>query len=282
METLYERVLRYEKEGIDAVLVTAVAKEGEGPVAIGKKMLVSEKDESIGTVGGGSLELYARKRVKDILKTRISTLEKYLLNDNEVVKADDAKRLNMVCGGKVSLFYEFIGAKEHIYLFGAGHVSQALATVLKTMPFHLVVIDERDFVIKQFKGADRLIHQGFVEFIDSEGLKPGSFVVVCTPNHANDYHVMNKIIEDQIQLKYMGMLSSPDKLKDYLDKTYEKFGKAINLKDFYSPVGLNLGGGSPEEIAISITAEILAISNGKTQLQHMRENVYDQYRYWED
>ncbi len=80
----------------------------------------------------------------------------------------------------------------------------------------------------------------------------------------------------------MGMLSSPDKLKDYLDKTYEKFGKAINLKDFYSPVGLNLGGGSPEEIAISITAEILAISNGKTQLQHMRENVYDQYRYWED
>ncbi len=282
MEALYQRILDYKKQGKDAVMVTAVAKDGEGPVAVGKKMLVSEDNESIGTVGGGCLEIFARTRVKDLLQSRENLMETYLLNENEVTPKDDKKKLPMICGGEVTLFYEFIGAKEHVYIFGAGHVGQALANVLKTMDFHLTVIDHRKMVIDQFVGADRKIHQGFVAFIEEQGLKPGGFVVVCTPNHAHDYHVINKVIADQIPLNYIGMLCSPEKLKDYMDKIHAKFGKDIDLKNFYSPIGLDLGGGSPEEIAISIASEILAKSHGRKTIRHMRENVDDSYRYWED
>ena len=78
------------------------------------------------------------------------------------------------------------------------------------------------------------------------------------------------------------MLCSADKLKIYLDETYKKFGKDINLSHFYSPIGLDLGGGSPEDIAISIAAEILAIHFGKKDQKHMRETIDDNHRYWEN
>ncbi len=282
MDAIYEHIVQFKKQGIDMVLVTAVKKEGEGPVGVGKKMLVSETDESFGTVGGGSLELYARKQIKDVFKKRTSCIETYLLNDQEVIKENEAKRLNMVCGGKVTLFYDFIGAKEHIYLFGAGHVAQALVNVLHTMPFYLTVIDDRAFVIDRFNHANRLVHQGFVEFIENEGLKPGSFVIVCTPNHHHDYRVMHKLIEKKLELKYVGMLSSMQKMKDYLEKTYETFGKDLDLNHVYAPIGLDLGGKSPEEIAISISAEILAITHHKKHLKHMREKLDDSLRYWND
>jgi xanthine dehydrogenase accessory factor len=80
----------------------------------------------------------------------------------------------------------------------------------------------------------------------------------------------------------MGMLCSKEKLKDYLEKTYETFGKAIDLSRFYSPIGLAIGGSSPEAIAISIASEILAVHHDKSSIQHMREVDNDHNRYWED
>ena len=77
------------------------------------------------------------------------------------------------------------------------------------------------------------------------------------------------------------MLCSPKKLQEYLDITYQKFGKDIDLSNFYSPIGLDTGGGSPEEIAISIASEILVVSNNKQGHNHMREaQAHDSYRYW--
>jgi xanthine dehydrogenase accessory factor len=76
------------------------------------------------------------------------------------------------------------------------------------------------------------------------------------------------------------MLCSPTKLKDYLDKTYQAFGPQTDLSHFYSPIGLDTGGGSPEEIAISIAAEILSIHHDKKGHKHLRETLNDQDHYW--
>ncbi len=110
-----------------------------------------------------------------------------------------------------------------------------------------------------------------------------SFVIVCTPSHKHDYNVINKVIEKKIKLQYIGMLCSPEKLNDYLGKTYDTFGKDVDLSNFYSPIGLDLGGGSPEEIAISISSEILAVSHSKEGHLHMREALNDgKHSYWKD
>ncbi|MFP4077716.1 MAG: XdhC family protein [Candidatus Izemoplasmataceae bacterium] len=279
MNPIYEKIAQYQKEGIGAVVVTVTEKQGAGPVEVGKKMVVNEKGEAHGTVGGGALEHYAREKCKTLLKTKETFRERYVLDEGKVTP--NAKTLPMVCGGVVTLFYEYVGTKNHVYLFGAGHVSKALAYILKTMDFHLTVIDERKEVLDQFPYGDRLVHSPFAAFIDDEGVKDGSFIIVCTPNHKHDYHVINKVIEHGIKPQYMGMLCSPEKLNDYLEKTYETYGKGIDLSHFYSPIGLDTGGGSPEEIAVSIAAEMLAIVHGKKGHKHMRETMHGRYRYWD-
>ncbi len=280
MKSIYERIHEYQLKGINAMLVTVVSKQGEGPVEVGKKMLVSETGEAFGTVGGGALEYYAREKVKTLLNTQSHYHERYVLNEDKVIP--NATTLPMVCGGVVTLFYEYIGSGKPIYIFGAGHVSQALVTILKTLPFHITVIDERTPVIEAFKGADVLVNQGFAPYIKAHGLRPKSMVVVCTPSHKHDYHVINTILEKNIDVDYIGMLCSKEKIKDYLEKTYKTFGKDVNLNHFYSPIGLDLGGGSPEEIAISITAELLAILHDKKGHKHMRNTHEHNHRYWHD
>jgi len=275
---IYQKISEYTTKGTPLVVVSVTEKKGDGPVEVGKKMIVTINDVAHGTVGGGALEYQARELCKDIFHTRKSMSKTYLLKEGAVVK--DSETLPMECGGMVSLFFEYIGPMEYIYVFGAGHVGQALTNILKTMNFHLKVIDERKHVIDQFKGGDEVILSPFVSYIEKVGLVEDSFVVVCTPSHKHDYNVINKVLEKNIKLKYIGMLCSPQKLQDYLGKTYEQFGKDINLSNFYSPIGLDLGGGSPEEIAISITSEILAVHNDKLGHSHMREVLFDGDDYY--
>ena len=278
MENIYESLVALQKQGIPVMMVTVVEKTGEGPVEVGKKMIVGQNNEAHGTVGGGALEFYAREKCKELFVSKANLYEKYLLAEGKVFP--NTTTLPMACGGMCTLFYEYIGAKEYIYVFGAGHVGQALVNVLKTMPFHVSVIDERPEVAAAFQNADLVYNMPFVDFIEEKGIREDSFVVVCTPSHKYDYHVINKIIELKLKPRYIGMLCSPVKLRDYLEKTYETFGKEIDLSNFYSPIGLDLGGGSPSEIAISITAEILAISNHRTNAIHMRETTHGVPRYW--
>ena len=277
---IYELLTEYRQKNVSMMLVTAVAKDGSGPVEVGKKLIYLENGKAFGTVGGGALELYAKKRCVELLKKRENLLETYLLDEGKIIP--ESTTLPMACGGKVTLYYEYNGPKETIYIFGAGHVGQALANVLKTMNFHITVIDDRTEVINMFDKADRLVNKSFVGFIEEEGLKPDSFVVVCTPSHTYDYHVINKIIEKNIKLKYLGMLCSPEKLESYLEATYKEHGNNLDLSYFFAPVGLDLGGNSPEEIAISISSEILAISHGKKNHSHMRSVFCGKYHYWKD
>jgi xanthine dehydrogenase accessory factor len=253
--------------GEACMMVTVVENTGSTPVIVGKKMLVGAKGSAFGTVGGGAIEYFAREKCKTLMKEQKSTLEKYILDEGKVV--EDVKTLPMACGGMVSLFYEYIGAMGNIYIFGAGHVGQALTHVLKTMNFYVTLIDARQEVYETLKEGDRKVLSNYSDFLEKEGLEENSYVVICTPSHKYDYNVMNKIIELKLKPKYMGMLCSEVKLKEFLEKTYEKFGREIELSNFYAPIGLDIGGASPEEIAISIASEILAIIYHKEGHKHM-------------
>ena len=276
---IYELTHKYMNEGVPFVVISVVEKHGDGPVEVGKKLLLTIRDEAFGTVGGGALEYSAREYCKEIFKTKKSVTKTYLLNEGKVVK--DATTLPMACGGKVTLFFEYIGPSEYVYVFGAGHVGQALVNILKTLNYHITVIDDREEVINRFEGADLLKHTSFAKYVEEFNMVKDSFVVVATPSHKYDYDVINKIIEKNVQLKYLGMLCSKRKLREFLDLTFKTHGRDIDLSYFYSPVGLDTGGGSPEEIAISIASEILAVSNNKEGHKHMREvHTDDSYRYW--
>ncbi len=283
MEEIHEKILEYKRKGFDGVLITAVEKKGEGPVEVGKKLFVGEDGKLFGTVGGGALEHRAVETAKELMKNRENKLVRYLLNeDGPQTTKKDYTSLPMKCGGMVALFYEFTGKRRHVYIFGAGHVAKALGRVLRTLDFHLVVIDDRKEVLDAYPYADRLVEKTFAAFIDEEGLKEGSFVIVCTPSHQYDYNVLDRILEKGLDIPYLGMLCSAAKLRDYLARIKKKFGPGTDLSNFYAPVGLATGGDSPEEIAVSIAAEMLALAYDKRGHLHMRESENGPYRYWED
>ncbi|MFA5068438.1 MAG: XdhC/CoxI family protein, partial [Candidatus Izemoplasmatales bacterium] len=274
----YERYFDLKRRGIPIMVVTAVAKEGSGPVDVGKKMVVFGERESFGTVGGGAIEHLAQDQARQLLKERRHLLQTYLLDEEKVIP--NTQTVPMVCGGQVTLYYEYVGPRATVYLFGAGHVGQALARILHTLDFHLIVIDPRDEVLKRFEMADEKYNDSFADFITRNSLEPQSLVVVATPAHQSDYHVINKIIELQLEPRYVGMLCSPEKLADYLERTTREFGKEVNLSYFYSPIGLDTGGNTPEEIAVSISAEMLAVIHGKTGHKHLREVHHAENHYW--
>ena len=273
MQNIYEIIAKLRSEGKDLVIVTVTEKEGMGPADVGKKMVVSEDNEAFGTVGGGAIEFYAREKCKEVIKNRKSFSEKYLLCGREVFVDEREVVLPMACGGRATLFYEFVGPKQHVYIFGAGHCGAALTRVLKPLGFYVTIIDEREVVINQLDdSADKKVVSGFVDYIENYGLKDNAYIVVCTPSHTNDYHVLNKILEKKYKPAYFGVLCSKRKIAEYLEKAYETYGKDIDLTNFYSPIGLNIGGNSPEEIAISISSEMLSVYYDKSELNaHLRD-----------
>lgn len=281
MIDIYGKINEYRRLGKDLVLVTVTEKNGMGPADVGKKMLVTEDGEAFGTVGGGAIEFYAREKCRDVIKERKSFSEKYLLCGREIVVDEDQVTLPMACGGKATLFYEFVGPKQHVYIFGAGHCGAALARVLKPLGFHITIIDDREKVIAQLDDSpDIKVISGFADYIEQNGLRNGAYVVVSTPAHTNDYHVLNKILEKKIKPAYFGMLCSRKKIGEYMEMAYNTYGKDIDLTNFYSPIGLDIGGNSPEEIAISISGEMLSIYYGKSETNsHLREEIEN--RYWE-
>src|SRR5574344_2166716 len=282
MIDLYSKISQLRQEGKDLVLVTVTGKEGMGPADVGKKMLVSEGNIAFGTVGGGAIEFYAREKCKEVLKFRESFTERYVLFDREVKVDTGEILLPMACGGRVTLFYEFVGPKQYVYIFGAGHCGAALARVLNPLNFFTTIIDERKMVIDALDdAADKKVNEGFVEYIEKHGFPDDRYIVVCTPSHTNDYNVLNKILELKIKPKYFGMLCSKKKIKDYLAKAFETYGKNIDLSNFYSPIGLETGGDSPEEVAISIAGEILSVYYGKEEINsHLRNNVTENLPYY--
>lgn len=274
MVDIYKCLEEIRKQRKDAVIVTVTEKEGMGPADVGKKMIVTEDNVAFGTIGGGAIEYYAREKCKEVLQSRTSITEKYVLNDKEITVGGGVL-LPMACGGKVALFYEFIGPKQYVYIFGGGHCGAALARVLKPLGFYTIIIDHRDYVINALDdSADEKVNEGFVNYIEKHGIPNDRYVVVGTPSHKFDYDVLDKIFELGIKPKYFGMLCSKKKIGDYLSKVYEKYGKDIDLSNFYSPIGLITGGDSPEEVAISIASEILSVYYGKEKINaHMRDMI---------
>ena len=281
MMDLYSKIAELKSTGDKAVLITVTSKEGNSPTDVGKKLLVTSKGEFIGTIGGGSIEHFAINKAKDILKTKESISENYVLNDKEIKVAENDVKLDMACGGKATLFYEYIGPKEKVYIFGAGHCGKEIAALLKNMDFYVVLIDDRNELLEVAKqDANKLINSSFEEFFDKYCLSNEDYIVVSTPSHKYDYLVLDKIFEKGLKPAYFGMLCSRKKIHDYLVNLKEKYPDA-DLTNFYSPIGLDIGGDSPKEVAISVVGEILAKHYQKESINsHMRNKVNKEDKYF--
>jgi xanthine dehydrogenase accessory factor len=268
LNNIYEQILHVRDSGEEAMLVTVVESEGSVPAPPGTKMLVYPDGHSIGTVGGGALEKLARRRAAELLHERRSKLVRYALGDNEAAHAGE-EPTGMLCGGRAALFFDYIGHGAQLVIFGGGHVGQALLRHAQALGLYVTIIDHRPELAASIECAGRVLVGDYVAALDAHPVPPGGYYVIATPSHVFDYAVLKRVMTSDWQPAYVGVIGSKNKALANAQRLAEEVTD-IDWDVLYCPVGLDIGGPSPDEIAISILAEIQALRNGKAGHRHIR------------
>ncbi|MCK9426354.1 MAG: XdhC/CoxI family protein [Ignavibacteriaceae bacterium] len=279
-QTLQERI----KENKPSVLITITEVKGSTPGRIGFKMLVGDEGRVAGTVGGGGAEYYIMKKAKKLIEENAQNFSETILmtkekNDVEKIKIKnkDIVPMDALCGGEMKVFYEVFRYEKIMYIFGAGHVGQAVAKLAKQLNFYVVFVDNRTEMLEEINDSlyNKKIYYDFSKLAAAEKtsipLDENAFALLVTHFHAHDLDVLKYIYKFYPGMKYVGMIGSKKKVKESISKLKATLKENTSLENLYSPVGLDIGGETPNEIAIGILAEIQSISY-KKEAKHFRLN----------
>jgi xanthine dehydrogenase accessory factor len=251
MEAL-RKCLEALEAGRDVVLVTVLAAGAGTPGKEGFKLVLTDDGSTHGTVGGGALEHRALADARQALASRRNALATY-----------DLAALGMVCGGEVTLVFEFLPGARNFVLFGGGHVGRALAPILESLGFRVTVYDSRPELraaLEAVPGRQVVIGE-YTDIAPVRGeLERAEFCFIATHGHQHDYRVLTQVIAAGGQRRYIGLIGSRSKVRT----TRERLARdGIPAPDcLYAPVGLALGAQSPAEIAVAVAAEVVALQRG--------------------
>ena len=253
MEDVLDAALRAEREGEAAALVTVVSTEGSTPQRAGAKMLVYADGRIVGTIGGGCVEAEMTWRARQAIDSGRPQLADWDLTPEQ------AGEDGLVCGGRMQVFIEPIETTPTLCLFGAGHVAQALAEIAKRVGFRVEVADDRvKFASRErFPTADRIIVDDFSAAAERMTVGRNTYAVVVTRGHKGDADALEAVLGKG--LRFVGMLGSRPKMVHVFAALEERGISPQELENVHTPVGLEIGAVSPEEIAVSILAEMIAI-----------------------
>lgn len=252
----YQQVLNAKKENKIHAIATVVRTEGNTPRKPGAKMLVFADGSIYGSIGGGIVEKQAISDCLSAMKSGETALKTYCAFSKEVVDH------GMVCGNNMTVFIEPGKQLPYLYLCGCGHVAQAVLPLAKSMGYYVVAIDARDVsgYESALKAADELhILKSFDEIGALEFVANASFIV-CSFSHKTDGEILNAVLDKQPA--YVGMLGGKPKIRALFSKLKENGYSEEVLRQIHAPIGLDIAGETPAEIAVSIMAEVLAAKNG--------------------
>jgi len=236
--------------GTPYVLVTLIEAIGSTPQDIGARMLVATEGISAGTVGGGRVEAKAIREAQEMLAEGVD----HRLHDWSL-KAD----VGMTCGGRMRLFFQTFGMPSwQVVIFGAGHVTQALARQLLHLPScGVTCIDPREDWLAQLPAGIKTVQTDDPP-AEVEKLPADAYVLCMTRGHASDLPVLQRIFENGHTFPFLGVIGSNAKAA-VLRKELAEVGIGAERAQFHCPVGLPIGSNHPGEIAVSIAAQLLEV-----------------------
>ncbi|HXW18694.1 MAG TPA: XdhC/CoxI family protein [Candidatus Acidoferrales bacterium] len=258
---LFEEIVKMRREGRRGALATIVHTNGSIPSYESSRMLVREDGSIAGTIGGGCVEAEVWAAAKDVME--IEQPRKMTFNLNNEAAYDSG----LICGGTLEIFVEPILPQPRLYIFGAGHVSTAVAKTAGLAGFWIGVVDDR----ASFANAERFpmaaeIYASWDEAFEKIRPNASTYLVIVTRGHKDDMRVLEWAASTDA--RYVGMIGSKRKVLSVYKALEEKGIPAEKLERVYAPVGLEIGALTPEEIAISITAELIAIRRNAGNLPH--------------
>lgn len=251
----YEQLVALKQEGVAFVFVVLTESLGSTPQDSGAKMLVTSAGLHTGTVGGGKIEAKALELALEMLRSGKSA-PRFV---NWTLKSD----VGMTCGGSVKLYFEFYpaggtGAEWPIWIFGAGHVVQALVPVLAPLDCQLTICDPR------LEWLDRLPRARNIRYLQADQpadlvaqMPDHAFLLCLTKGHTSDRPVLERALKDK-SFPFIGVIGSDAKAEVLRRELISAGVPADRVGKFHCPVGLSFGTNHPHEIALSIAAQLLS------------------------
>ncbi|MBD3375691.1 xanthine dehydrogenase [candidate division KSB1 bacterium] len=253
-QDIFQAALECKQANIPAALATVVAVKGSSPRDNGAKMLIYSDGRSLGTVGGGSIEKMVEDKAQEIIQSGKSGLFDFELAD-----------LNMACGGHMSVFIEALLPLEHLVIFGAGHIGKALTEFVTPLGFRSTVVDNRpDFAhAGRLPLADEIIAKPYADAFKEVNLE-NAYIVIVTHRHLHDQEVLEHCV--QASYRYLGMIGSKTKVAKSFQELRDKGVSDSVIESIHSPIGLDIGAETPEEIALAIAAEMVDVRAKKRMM----------------
>jgi xanthine dehydrogenase accessory factor len=249
---LYEEIVRLRKDGRRGAVATIVNVRGSIPSFKTAKMLVRDDGSIVGTIGGGCVEAEVWQAAREVMESERPRTLTFDLNQ------DPKYDTGLVCGGTLEIFVEPVLPPADLYIFGAGHVAASLYKVASIAGFDITVVDDRAAYAnrERFPEAQQVIADDFEKAVAQLAPSESSYIVIVTRGHRDDMRMLRWAV--QTPARYIGMIGSKRKTITIF-KELQAEGLPAHLFDrVHAPVGLDIGAITPEEIAVSITAELIA------------------------
>lgn len=225
-----------------AVLATVIEVKGASPAKVGAQIVISSDGSTAGTVGGGKLEESILADAKGALESGEAQIKHYQLAES----GEDA--IGTLCGGEVRVFIQPYLPRPKLIIVGGGHIGRPLKAMGEAAGFNVVTVDVEP------GRAD-------IPSLEQINFQQKAYVVLITTDHISDEAALRYVITTPVP--YIGMIGSRNKCQTILDHLRSDGFSEEDLARVYAPIGLNLGGPSPEEIAVAILAEIVATRHGR-------------------
>ncbi len=265
---IFSTLLKEINEKRPVALAVIVSKLGSGPREPGAKMLILSNGKTVGTIGGGSFERLVVKEALKALKEGKPRKVKYVFRRDHIPK--DAIATNLECGGEVEVFIDVIKPKPRVIIVGAGHIGKPVADLANLLGYRVVIVDDKSELASKdrFPYAEKIVVDEVSKAIEKVGVTNEDYVVIVYGGVEEDYSILRKVIE--YKPRYIGLLGSKRKITLFLKRLREEGVDVDKLKGIlYAPVGIDINAVTPEEIAVSIMAEIIGLERDAKNLPHL-------------
>jgi xanthine dehydrogenase accessory factor len=250
---LYEEIIRIRRSGQKCALATIVQVNGSIPSYESAKMLVREDGSIAGTIGGGCVEAEVWNVAREVMETEKPRHLHFSLGQ------DAAYDSGLICGGQLDIFVEPVLPQPAAFIFGAGHISKSLSKIAGLAGFSTTIIDDREMFAnrERFPEADSIFAGEYETVFPKLCVNENSYVVIVTRGHRDDMRVLKWAVITNA--RYVSMIGSKRKVISVV-KELEKEGIPRAAFDHvFAPMGFEIGAISPEEIAVSVVAEMIAV-----------------------
>jgi xanthine dehydrogenase accessory factor len=250
---VYEELLRLRKLGQKCAIATIVQVRGSIPSYESAKLLVREDGSMIGTIGGGCVEAEVWNAAREVIENEHPRHLSFNLGQ------DAAYDNGLICGGQLDVFVEPVLPVPGAFIFGAGHISKSLSKVATLAGFATTIVDNRENFAnrERFPEAAEIYAEEYEDVFAKLAVNETSYIIVVTRGHRDDMRVLGWAISTNA--RYIAMIGSKRKVINVI-KELEREGIAPeSFARVFAPMGLEIGAVSPEEIAVSVVAEMIAV-----------------------